>query len=166
MNYILCQAPDWPDVSSSPKVPLTLTLSRTKTQLSIPLLLPVDGVEKWKFLRLLILIVVIQLGFPRQRWALLGGPGLLVRPSVESYAATAECRYQVPDRSYGIVSNAFLLLSNFGFVMQRQQCLPSLEDPRVPLPPREPNEHLIPWSGDRLRPRNGARPCSVRSRDT
>lgn len=56
-------------------------------------------------------------------------------------------------------------VEEFRFVIQTQQCLPSLADPRAPTPPIGPNEQATRWSGDGARSRNGAMPCSVRSRD-
>ena len=57
----------------------------------------------------------------------------------------------------------FLAAEQFLFVMQPRQWLPYLEDPKAITPSRDHNEHAIRWSGDGLRPSNGAMPCSVGS---
>ena len=59
----------------------------------------------------------------------------------------------------------FLVAEQILFVMQTQQWLPSLADPKALTPPRDHNEHAIRWSGDGMRPCKGAMPCSVGSHD-
>ena len=88
-------------------------------------------------------------------------PEPLVRPSVASYVATAECI----DTKQELRNDQNLAAEHFRFVMEPWQCLSSLADPRAPIPPRDDKEQAIRWSGEDLSIRTGAMPFSVRSTD-